>query len=54
MNATGLDRDQWLSVIEKIGTALGPTEKQIRLGLIGLVACVLGGMAARVSRDLDA
>jgi hypothetical protein len=53
MNAAGLDRDQWLSVIEKIATALGPTGKPIRLCLIGSVACVFGGMAARVSRDLD-
>ncbi|MCX7413573.1 MAG: hypothetical protein NTW36_09090 [Planctomycetia bacterium] len=53
MNAAGLDRDQWLSAIEKIATALGPTGRPIRLCLIGSVACVFGGMAARVSRDLD-
>jgi hypothetical protein len=53
MNPLGLDRDQWLLAIEKIATALEPSGKPIRLCLIGSVACVFGGMAARTSRDLD-
>jgi hypothetical protein len=51
--SSALDRDQWLSVLEKIAETLGPKGQPIRLCLIGSVACVFGGMAARTSRDLD-
>jgi len=50
---SALDREQWLSLLEKVAGALGPKGQPIRLCLIGSVACVFGGMAARTSRDLD-
>lgn len=48
-----LDRDAWLVALEGIAKALGPTGQPVRLCLIGSVACVFGGMAARTTRDLD-
>jgi len=42
--ATGLDRDQWLAVLEQIAGALDQSGSPIRLCLIGSVACVFGGM----------
>lgn len=51
--ATGLDREQWLAALENIAACLDRSGTPIRLCLIGSVACVFGGMAARTSRDLD-
>jgi hypothetical protein len=48
-----LDREAWLVALEGIAKALGPTGQPVRLCLIGSVACVFGGMAARTTRDLD-
>lgn len=49
----GLDREQWLAALEQISRFLDPSGPPIRLCLIGSVACVFGGMAARTSRDID-
>lgn len=49
----GLDREQWLAALEQIARFLEPSGPPIRLCLIGSVACVFGGMAARTSRDID-
>ncbi|MCX7430371.1 MAG: hypothetical protein NTY17_05125 [Planctomycetia bacterium] len=51
--AYGLDREQWLSALERVAGSLGPDGPAVRLCLIGSVACVFGGMVARTSRDLD-
>lgn len=51
--APGLDREQWLTALEQIAHFLDRPGPQIRLCLIGSVACVFGGMAARTSRDID-
>jgi hypothetical protein len=48
-----LDREEWLVALQDIAKALGPTGQPVRLCLIGSVACVFGGMAARTTRDLD-
>jgi len=49
----GLDREQWLVVLTQLARFLDPSGPPIRLCLIGSVACVFGGMAARTSRDID-
>lgn len=51
--SNSLDREQWLAILEQIALALGPSGHPVRLCLIGSVACVFGGMAARTSRDID-
>lgn len=51
--STILDRDQWLEKLVQIAANLGSEGPPIRLCVIGSVACVFGGMAARTTRDLD-
>lgn len=51
--STILDRDQWLAKLVQIAANLGSEGPPIRLCVIGSVACVFGGMAARTTRDLD-
>lgn len=48
-----LDGMQWLGLLERLATQLGPVGEPVRLCLIGSSACLFGGMESRVSRDLD-
>jgi hypothetical protein len=48
-----LDRESWISLLEKIAEALPPIGDAVRLCLIGSAACLLEAMPGRASRDLD-
>ncbi len=48
-----LNGAQWLNVLEHLAAALGKEGPPLQLCLIGSASCLLGGMEARTSRDLD-
>ncbi len=48
-----LDRDAWISLLEKIAEALPTEGPVVRLCLVGSAACLLEAMPGRASRDLD-
>lgn len=51
--ASQLDGEGWMKVLEDISQALGPEGPKVRLCLIGSAACLFGGMEGRSSADLD-
>jgi hypothetical protein len=48
-----LDREEWISHLEKVAEALPPAGPPVRLCLVGSAACLLEAMPGRASRDLD-
>jgi hypothetical protein len=48
-----LNRDEWLSLLERIAEALPAQGPPVSLCLIGSAACLLEAMPGRSSRDLD-
>lgn len=51
--SSGFNRTAWITLLEKLGEALGKDGPPVRLCVIGSAACLFGGMEGRTSRDLD-
>ena len=50
---TALNGEEWMTVLERLASALPSDGANLRLCLIGSAACLFGGMDGRVSADLD-
>jgi hypothetical protein len=50
---TGLNGDEWMTVLKRLTAALPQSGPPLRLCLIGSAACLFGGMDGRTSLDLD-
>lgn len=50
---TALNGEEWMTVLERLASALPSEGPNLRLCLIGSAACLFGGMDGRASADLD-